>query len=626
MKNLLKELEGKLPRNAKISEVKFEGSNIVLYTKNKEFFKTCEEKIKDIVKELKKRVEVRADMSIIMDPEEAKKEIEKIVSNREVIRAIYFEPELGKVVIESSKPGIIIGKGGETYKKIKNTTFWLPKIERAPAIESKIVRAVRDLLHSEIGYRKKFLNKIGQKVSSSFLTEKQRKDEWVRLSFLGGARGVGMSSLLLQTKHANILMDCGIDPGTNRLPHLEAPEFDIEKLDCIVLSHSHNDHCAGIPFIYEQGFKGPLYCTPPVRDLLVLMCMDYIDVAQKEGKQLYYNKKAIEKTIKHTVALNYGEVTDVAADTRLTLQPSGHLLGSALIHLHVGDGLHNIVYSSDFKFGPSRLFEPAFKDFQRAETLVIEATYGGRENILPPRRQVEENLMRIINRTMENKGKVLIPSFAVGRGQEVMCILAANGFKYPVYVDGMIWDATAIHTAYPEYLSNYLQKSIFHYGENPFISEIFHRVAPKERNKIIDSGEPCVILSTSGMLSGGPVMEYLKALAPDKKNTLIFVGYQGIGTMGRKIQKGWKEIPVRTESGRTKVIEMKMGIETVEGLTGHSGRRQLMGYVRNLGCKPDKIIINHGEKKRCLELARDIHSIFRVETIVPRNLDAVRLV
>ncbi|MBL7206081.1 MAG: beta-CASP ribonuclease aCPSF1 [Candidatus Aenigmarchaeota archaeon] len=626
MNSILQELEKKLPKDAKISEVKFEGSNIVLYTKNKEFFKTCESKVRDIVRDLKKRVEVRADMSIMMDPEKTEKEIHKIVSDKDVIKAIYFEPELGKVVIESSKPGVIIGKSGETFRKIKDTTFWLPKIERAPAIDSEVVRAVRNLLHSEIDYRKKFLNKIGQEVSSSFLTEEQRRNEWVRLSFLGGARGVGMSSVLLQTKHANILMDCGIDPGSNRLPHLEAPEFDLEKLDCVVLTHSHNDHCAAVPFLYDQGFKGPLYCTPPVRDLLVLMCLDYIEVAQKEGKQLYYNKKAIEKTIKHTIALNYGEVTDVAADTRLTLQPSGHLLGSALVHLHIGEGLHNVVYTSDFKFGPTKLFEPAFKNFQRVETLIMESTYGGRDNILPPRKQVEENLMSIINKTVENGGKVLIPSFAVGRGQEVMCILADSNFKYPVYIDGMIWDATAIHTAYPEYLSRHLQKNIFHYGKNPFISDIFHRVVPKTRKDIIDSGDPCVVISTSGMLSGGPVMEYLKAFASEKKNTLVFVGYQGIGTMGRKIQKGWKEIPVRTEGGKTKVIRMEMNVETIEGLTGHSGRRQLMGYVRNIASKPDRVIINHGEKKRSMELAKDMHNSFRVETIVPHNLDAIRLV
>ena len=166
--SILKELDQKLPKDANISEVKFEGSEIVLYTKNKDFFRTSESLIKDIVRALKKRVEIRPDISITMDMEKAKKAIEKIVPESAGIKAVYFEPELGKVVIESQKPGLVIGKGGETFRKIKDETLWLPKIERAPAIDSDIVRAARNLLHSEIPFRKKFLNKIVGNVSITF--------------------------------------------------------------------------------------------------------------------------------------------------------------------------------------------------------------------------------------------------------------------------------------------------------------------------------------------------------------------------------------------------------------------------------------------------------------------------
>ncbi len=244
----------------------------------------------------------------------------------------------------------------------------------------------------------------------------------------------------------------------------------------------------------------------------------------------------------------------------------------------------------------------------------------------PPRKEVEENFINMVERVMKEGGKVLIPTFAVGRGQEVMAILASNGFNYPVYIDGMVWDATAIHTAYPEYLSQYLQKSIFHYGKNPFISEIFHRVSHSERSSIIDSADPCVILATSGMLVGGPAVEYLKGFAHQKKNMLIFVGYQGIGTLGRKIQKGWRDVPVKDpETGRLKALKIEMQIETLIGLSGHSDRRQLMSYIGNIP-RPERVIVNHGEKKKCLEFARDIRSNYRVETVVPRNLDVVRLV
>jgi KH/beta-lactamase-domain protein len=624
MMNILKELQEKLPRDAMISEVKFEGSEIVLYTKNKDFFRESEASIKDIVKELKKRVEIRPDLSIVMDQGKAKDLIHKLVPEDAGIQAIYFEPELGKVVIEANKPGLVIGKGGETFRNIKNETIWLPKIERAPAIKSDIVRAVRNLLHSEIGYRKKFLNMIGQKINAKVLTEEDRKKEWIRISCLGGFRQVGRSAVFVQTPCSNVLMDCGIDPGSSDVPYIDAPEFDIDKLDAICLSHSHLDHVGYIPYLYEQGYKGPLYSTAPTRDLMVLLCLDYIDVCQKEGKPVFYSKKAIEKAVKHSVVLNYGEVSDITTDARLTLQPSGHLLGSSLIHLHIGEGLHNILYTGDFNFASSMLFDPAFAEFQRVETLIMESTYGGADNIFPPRRESEEKLMEIIYKTMKNGGKVLIPSFAVGRAQEIMVLLAASKFEYPVYIEGMIWDSTAIHTAYPEYLSHHMQKEIFR-GNNPFISEIFHHTVPKERDNIIDSAEPAVILATSGMLIGGPAIEYLKAFAYDSKNTLIFVGYQAEGTLGSRIQKGWREIPLYSNTGKTKALELKMGVETINGLSGHCGRGQLINYIHKITSRPEKVIINHGENRRSLELARDIHKMFRCETIAPKNLESVRL-
>ncbi|MBU0530517.1 MAG: KH domain-containing protein, partial [Nanoarchaeota archaeon] len=183
--SILKELQKKLPENAMISEVKFEGSEIVLYTKSKEFFRDSEGPIRSIVRELKKRLEVRPDLSITMDMEKTQEKIHEIVPEGAGIKDIYFEPELGKVIIEAQKPGVIIGRNGETYKKIKSETCWLPKIERAPAIKSDVVRAVRKLLHSEIDYRKKFLNKVGQKINTEVTPN---EEDWVRISCLGSFR------------------------------------------------------------------------------------------------------------------------------------------------------------------------------------------------------------------------------------------------------------------------------------------------------------------------------------------------------------------------------------------------------------------------------------------------------
>ncbi|MBI4020447.1 MAG: beta-CASP ribonuclease aCPSF1 [Candidatus Aenigmarchaeota archaeon] len=623
MSAILKELYGKLDADAKISEVNFEASEVVLYTKSKEFFRTGEDKIRELVKDLKKRVEIRPDLSICLPPDETKEIILREVPEEAGVKDIYFEPELGKVIIEAQKPGLVIGKGGETFRKIRNESLWLPKIERAPAIKSDIVRAIRSLLHTELAYRKKFLNNIGQRINTP--REYDKRKDWVRISTLGAFREVGRSCMLVQTEYAKIMLDCGVDVG-GTFPYINIPELDLEDLDAICLSHAHIDHCAYIPYLYENGYKGPLYCTPPTRDLMVLLCLDYVDVAQKDGKEVPYSKKAIEKAVKHTITLDYGEVSDIAPSIRLTFQPAGHILGSSLVHLHIGDGLHNILYTGDYKYGPTKLFDPAYTDFQRVETVITEATYGSAMSIMPPRREVESRFFEIIDRTMARGGKLLIPSFAVGRAQELIAMLGQRkDFPYPVYVEGMVWDATAIHTAYPEYLSSRLQREIFHYGNNPFIHPMFKHVEPRERDGIIDSTDPAVVIATSGMLIGGPAVEYLKGLAPNPKNTLMFVGYQAEGTPGRRIQKGWKELVGHGPDGRTKVTKIEMEVETLSGMSGHSDRNQLIAFIKNLSCRPEKVLINHGEQSRCLELARDIKRYLKIDTHVPKNLEAVRL-
>jgi len=243
---------------------------------------------------------------------------------------------------------------------------------------------------------------------------------------------------------------------------------------------------------------------------------------------------------------------------------------------------------------------------------------------MPHRQEVEAQLMEIINKTMQRGGSVVIPTFAVERSQDVMAILVQNDFQYPVFVDGMIWDATGIFTAYPEYMSRTIQRKIFN-NQDPFTNSIFKRIASQSEREKAWEEKPAVILSTSGMLVGGPVMEHLKALAEDAKNTLVFVGYQAEGTMGRRIQKGWKELPTRLENGKTVTISLNMEVQTVDGLSGHSDRNQLLSYVNRLGSKPNRVLVCHGEAQRSIDLARSIHKLFKIETTVPKNLEAVRL-
>ena len=326
---------------------------------------------------------------------------------------------------------------------------------------------------------------------------------------------------------------------------------------------------------------------------MTLLQLDHIDIAHREDNPLPFNVKHVKKSIKHTITLDYGEVTDIAPDIRLTLHNAGHILGSAITHMHIGDGQHNFVYTGDFKFERSRLLEPAVSKFPRIESLVMESTYGGHEDVQPSRNEAEKELIKTIYRTLERGGKILIPVFAVGRAQELMIVLdeyIRHGIinEVPIYIDGMIWEATAIHTARPEYLSKDLRDQIFHMGRNPFISDVFNKVNGIEERRDIVEGDPAIILSTSGMLTGGNSVEYFKWLCGDKRNSLVFVGYQAEGSLGRRLQKGWKEIPLK-EEGKTNVYNVKMEIKTIEGFSGHSDRKQLVDYIRRMSPKPEKI-------------------------------------
>jgi len=616
---IIDKVTSQLPKDAMISSACYEGSEIILYTKNKEFFRNSTDLIKKIVNKIKKRIEVRADPSIVNDEVKTIELIKEIVPKDAGISDIYFEPEFAKVVIHAKKPGLVIGKNGETLNKIKEETLWTPEIKRAPVIDSEVIRSIRKMLHKEAGYRRDFLNELGKKIYSE-----GKEVEWIRLTTLGGFREVGRSCLLLQTPQSNVLLDCGLSvkAEANPYPALNLPEFNIQKLDAIILSHAHLDHSGVVPYLYEYGYRGPLYCSRPTRDLMALLQLDYINICQRENKKPLYTSKGIEEAIKHCVTLEYGEVSDITPDMRLTLENAGHLLGSSTVHIHIGNGLHNVLYTGDLKYGKTKLFEPASTNYTRVESLIIESTYGTEKRT--PYKEAERLLIENVKRVLKRGGRILIPSFAVGRAQEVIAILADTDIDAPIYLDGMLWDATAIHTAYPEFMSKEMQEKILHKEKNPFIDPRLKGIgSQKEREEVLNNPNPCIILATSGMLVGGPAIEYLRELAGDPKNALIFVGYQAEGTMGRRIQKGWKRIPI--ENGDRSGLELKLEVITVEGLGGHSEQRELVSFVQHLKTKPRKILVNHGESTKCVELAKVLHKTIKTETTAPKNLETLRL-
>ena len=629
MVDILKEVLKDIPKEADIEDACFEGANIVLYTKSREFFTQESGLIRDIVDKIKKRIELRPSPSLCMSQEETEKKIKEITPKEAGELNIIFDPQRSVVIIESEKPGIAIGKNGEVLREIKKATFWVPLVRRIPTIKSTIIEKIRKVLYENNDYRKKFLDKVGHRIYDGWIREK--KNEWVRISILGAGRQVGRSCFLLQTPESRVMLDCGIDVAAQEekdtFPQLDAPEFDINELDAVIVSHSHIDHVGLIPYLYKLGYRGPVYMTLPARDISSLLCLDYIGVSVKDNKKAIYSSSDIKEMVKHSITLNYEEVTDITPDIRVTFYNAGHVLGSCLVHLHIGNGLHNLVYTGDLNYENSNLLPAAITRFPRLETLIIESTHAGRDDNPPTRRDSELELLKTIKETVAKKGKVLMPVLGVGRSQEVMIILeksirAGELEELPIYIQGLVWDITAIHTTYPDFFYSPIRKLIFHKDQNPFLHPCFKRVgSQKEMQDVLDGG-PCIILATSGMLTAGASVEYWKALCEDEKNALVFTCYQGPGSLGRRLLNGEKELRLE---GEDKVYKMNMGMFALSGFSGHSSRQQLMNFVRHLDPKPKKIIVVHGEPSNCLDLASSLHKLFRLETTAPKNLDVIRI-
>jgi hypothetical protein len=619
-----------MPKEAEITRIEFEGPRLAIYVKNVGLLLEQSYVVTDIVNLLHKRVVIRSDPSIRLTENESERLIKGIVPAEAEITEINFDPSLGEVVIEAKKPGLAIGKDGVTLQEIIKKTSWRPRVLRAPPLPSKIIASSRHILHSESEERSRIFRDVGERIFRTRL----EKTSSVYLTTLGGFHEVGRSAMLVETEESCVLMDCGISAGADRpiyaFPRIDTDEFDIDKLDAVIISHAHLDHCGFIPFLYKYGYDGPVYCSEPTSVLMTLLQLDYLDIFGKEGGHPPYDQKDVREVVMHTIPVKYGVVTDVAPDIKLTLHNAGHIIGSSIVHLHIGEGLTNVIFTGDFKFGRTMLLEPAVCSFPRAETLIMESTYGGPDDVMSDRETVEGKLAKIVNETAEKGGKVLIPTLAVGRAQEIMLVLNAymknkQIKELPIFLEGMISEATAIHTAYPEYLARDLREQILYKDINPFQSDYFTNVDhPSEREKIT-AGDPCIILATSGMMEGGPAIDYFRYLASDERNSLIFVSYQVEGTLGNRLKNGAREVSLMGRNGKVEALKVNLRVESVEGFSGHSDRNQLFAFLKRVSPRPSRVILGHGERRKTDLFAHQISRILKMRTIAPDNLERLRL-
>ena len=620
-----------IPKEAQVSKIDYEGPRIALYTKSPSFLMENNQIVSDLVNVIKKRIVVRTEESIRKNEEDARKLIGESIPKEAELGGTFFDTATGEVSVEVRRPWLLQNNPEFNAAKLTEQMGWRIRVRKATTIQSSTIQQINYNLKLTSTERAKHLKQIGESIFRPRLAQKSE----VSLMTLGGFGQVGRSSMILTTPESKILIDCGVNPGartaSEAFPRLDWANITLDELDAIVIGHAHLDHTGFLPVLCKYGYKGPIYCTEPTLPMMNLIQLDAIRVASAQGRAPIYAERDVKQIMRQTITIPYGTVTDIAPDIKLVFSNAGHILGSATCHFHIGNGDHNFVYTGDIKFGKSILFDSASWNYPRVETLLIESTYGAREDIQPTRQEVESAFINAVNNTLVDGGKVLIPIPAVGRAQEILMVIdhymkAGQMVEAPVFTEGMISEATAIHEAYPEYLARELRQKILETDDNPFDSEYFTNIEHSDgREEPLRDNTPCIILATSGMLEGGPVLEYFRNIAPSNKNKIIFVSYQVNGTLGRRVLDGSKQVSLLGKDGKVEVVNVNCSMIKLDGFSGHSDFNQLMSFVHKVRPKLRRVLVNHGERRKCESLAMNIRRQFRVPAHYPQVQEAIRL-
>jgi hypothetical protein len=630
--NIMATILTSIPKDANVTKIDYEGPRIALYTDKPRFLMENNDIISNLVNKIKKRIVIRTDEKIRKSEEDARKILDSLVPDEAGLEATFFDTATGEVSIEVKRPWLCQRNADEfNHTEVTEQTGWRLRIRKSTTKPSNTIKSINYQLKVSSADRAKQLKSVGEEIFRPRLVQKSE----VSLLTLGGFGQVGRSCMLLTTPDSKVLIDCGVNPGartpSEAYPRLDWANISLDELDAIVIGHAHLDHTGFLPVLTKYGYRGPIYCTEPTLPMMNLIQLDAIKVAGAQGRTPMYAERDVHQIMKQTIGLSYGTVTDISPDIKLVLANAGHILGSASCHFHIGNGDHNFVYSGDIKYGKSMLLESADTRFPRVETLLVESTYGAKEDIQPTREEVEGAFIKSVNEILKGGGKVLIPIPAVGRAQELMMVIdkymkSGQLIESPVFMEGMIQEATAIHEAHPEYLERSLKQKILETDDNPFDSEYFTNIEHADgRDEPLREDTPCIVIATSGMLEGGPVLEYFRNFAPNPKNKILFVSYQVNGTLGRRVMDGARQVTIMGRDGKVEVVTINCGTEKLEGFSGHSDYNQLMSYVQRLRPKLRRVLVNHGERRKSQNLSSSINRMFRVTTHYPQVQEAIKL-
>ena len=439
------------------------------------------------------------------------------------------------------------------------------------------------------------------------------------LSFLGAARTVTGSQFLIEGAGKRVLVDCGmaqgsrIAEGINQKPF----SFDPTSLDAVIITHAHIDHTGKLPKLVKEGFRGPIFCTPPTKEFAEILLRDSAsliwDEAQNRGETPLFTNKDVEEASGLFETVPYHERREVASDFSFTLYDAGHVLGSAVVVVEV-EG-KTIAFSGDLGNPPTPLLRPT-EILEGVDYVVIESTYGGR--LHEPHEERSKKLEMIIDRVIEQKGTLLMPIFAFEKAQEIL--FEINKFveqkkipHIPVFIDSpLAIDATGIYEKYPEYYNSETRKLMLN-GDDPFgFPGLVVCRTPKESKKINDASAPKIIIAGSGMMTGGRVLHHAIRYLPEQNSILLFVGYQAAGSLGRRIFDGARSVRIMDKN-----VPVNCLVKGLGAYSSHADQDGLAMWIDNMKKRPVRIFVTHGEEASALALRQRLRDDLGLDVEAP---------
>jgi len=399
----------------------------------------------------------------------------------------------------------------------------------------------------------------------------------IQLTFLGAMAEVGASGMVLDSGKTKMLLDYG---ASTEVTPARPPLPVGGKVNSVVLSHAHVDHCGSLPQITKES-NAPIFSAECTKDITELLLYDSLKINMQEagnlgGAKLPFVKEDVRRTIRNFREMQYRRPFN-APGARVTLFDAGHIPGSAMTHVDFGAGTKKFLYAGNYNGIETRLLKACDLDLPKIDVLITESTYSDRDH--PDRKSQEKELIDIVTQTVSNGGIALIPSFAVGRAQELLLILEQEGIDYPVYMDGMAKKATTIINRHKNLLRD-------PHELDDTLKKVKYVTSQKHRSKVVK--DPCAIITTSGMLSGGPTNSYMKMLHDDNNSSIVLTGWQANGTPGKLLLETGRY----TNDEERVDVEVKMRVRRLD-FSAHIGKKHLWEFIERTA--PEKIFCVHGD-------------------------------